>query len=104
AAGNYHLKLNVYRRDEIGRLANNFSIMSNSLEKTEEKRQEFVSGVSHEIKSPLASIQGFAQTLRNENLSKQERIHYLTIIKKESKRLSALIKNLLTIPILYSEM
>lgn len=104
AAGNYHLKLNVHRRDEIGRLANNFSIMSNSLEKTEEKRQEFVSGVSHEIQSPLASIQGFAQTLRNENLSEQERIHYLTIIEKESKRLSALSKQLLTLSFLDSEM
>lgn len=92
AAGNYHLKLNVNRRDEIGRLANDFSKMSDSLEQTEEKRQEFVSSVSHEIQSPLTSIQGFSQTLREEGLSETERHQYLSIIEKESKRLSALSK------------
>lgn len=103
AAGNYHLKLKVNRRDEIGRLANDFSKMSDSLEQTEEKRQEFVSSVSHEIQSPLTSIQGFSQTLREENLSEEERHHYLSIIEKESKRLSALSKQLLTLSFLDSE-
>lgn len=103
AAGNYHLKLDVNRRDEIGRLASDFSKMSSSLEQTEEKRQEFVSSVSHEIQSPLTSIQGFSQTLREENLSEEERHHYLSIIEKESKRLSALSKQLLTLSFLDSE-
>src|SRR5699024_3434437 len=104
AAGNYHLKLNVKRRDEIGRLAKDFSTMSDSLEKTEEKRQEFVSSVSHEIQSPLTSIQGFSQTLREETLSADERERYLSIIEKESKRLSVLSKQLLTLSFLDSEM
>lgn len=104
AAGNYHLKLKVNRRDEIGRLAEDFSKMSDSLEQTEEKRQEFVSSVSHEIQSPLTSIQGFSQTLREESLSEAERHHYLSIIEKESKRLSALSKQLLTLSFLDSEM
>src|SRR5699024_11652394 len=86
AARNYHLKLNVKRRDEIGRLSNDFSTMSDSLEKTEEKRQEFVSSVSHEIQSPLTSIQGFSRTLREEKLTADEQEHYLSIIEKESKR------------------
>jgi signal transduction histidine kinase len=102
-AGNYHLKLNVNRRDEIGRLASDFSKMSNSLEQTEEKRQEFVSSVSHEIQSPLTSIQGFSQTLKEENLSVEEQHHYLSIIERESKRLSALSKQLLTLSFLDSE-
>src|SRR5699024_5989597 len=84
AAGNYHVKLNVKRKDEIGRLANDFSKMSESLEKNEEKRQEFVSSVSHEIQSPLTSIQGFSQAIREEDLSVDERNHYLSIIEKES--------------------
>ncbi|PAV28196.1 sensor histidine kinase [Virgibacillus profundi] len=97
AAGNHHLKLKVNRRDEIGRLAGDFSKMSNSLEQTEEKRQEFVSNVSHEIQSPLTSIQGFSQALREEDISKEERERYLNIIESESKRLSALSKQLLTL-------
>ncbi|AIF42130.1 HAMP domain-containing sensor histidine kinase [Virgibacillus sp. SK37] len=103
AAGNYHLKLKVKRKDEIGRLASDFSKMSRSLEQIEEKRQEFVSSVSHEIQSPLTSIQGFSKLIKEEELSKEERIHYLTIIEKESKRLSLLSKQLLTLSFLDSE-
>lgn len=97
AGGNYHIKLNVHRQDEIGRLAQDFTRMSESLAKIEEKRQEFVSSVSHEIQSPLTSIQGFSQALREENLSKEQRDHYLSIIEKESRRLSKLSSQLLTL-------
>ncbi|WP_010529554.1 sensor histidine kinase [Lentibacillus jeotgali] len=97
AAGNYHLKMDVHRHDEIGRLASDFKKMSDSLERTEEKRQEFVSSVSHEIQSPLTSIQGFSRAIKDENLTEKERSHYLTIIEKESKRLSLLSKQLLTL-------
>lgn len=102
AAGNHHLKLNVHRRDEIGRLANNFMIMSNHLERTEEVRQEFVSNVSHEIQSPLTSIQGFSQALREEELPEEMRQSYLEIIEKESRRMSELSKQLLTLSFLDS--
>ena len=95
AAGNYHVKLNVNRMDEIGRLATDFSKMSDSLKRTEERRQEFVSNVSHEIQSPLTSIQGFSQALREDELSGGMRERYLTIIENESKRLSGLSKQLL---------
>lgn len=103
AAGNYHIKLNVNQRDEIGILASDFSKMSDRLEQVEEKRQEFVSNVSHEIQSPLTSIQGFSQALREQSLTKEERIRYLSIIEKESRRLSLLSKQLLTLSVLDSE-
>lgn len=103
AAGNYHIKLKENRKDEIGRLASDFSKMSNSLAKTEEKRQEFVSNVSHEIQSPLTSIQGFSLALKEEDLTEEERIYYLEIIEKEAKRLSVLSKQLLTLSFLDSE-
>ncbi|WP_077324160.1 sensor histidine kinase [Virgibacillus siamensis] len=104
AAGNYHVKLNVNRRDEIGRLASDFTKMSDNLQQTEEKRQEFVSNVSHEIQSPLSSIQGFSQLLREEEMTEEERKHYLTIIENESRRLSQLGKQLLTLSFLDNEM
>ncbi|GGJ99361.1 two-component sensor histidine kinase [Lentibacillus kapialis] len=97
SAGNYHIKLNVIRRDEIGRLARDFQQMSNHLEQTEEKRQEFVSNVSHEIQSPLSSIQGFSQALREEDMTVEERKRYLSIIENESRRLSQLSRQLLTL-------
>lgn len=104
AAGNYYLKLNVKRKDEIGQLAEDFAIMSDSLKRTDEMRQEFVSNVSHEIQSPLTSIQGFSQALREEQIPEETKDKYLSIIEKESRRLSALSKQLLTLSFLDSEM
>ncbi|TFJ92383.1 sensor histidine kinase [Lentibacillus salicampi] len=100
SAGNYHIKLNVSRRDEIGRLARDFQQMSDNLEQMEEKRQEFVSNVSHEIQSPLSSIQGFSQALREEDMTEEERRRYLSIIENESRRLSQLSRQLLTLSFL----
>ncbi|GIN85854.1 two-component sensor histidine kinase [Heyndrickxia sporothermodurans] len=101
--GNYNIELNVHRRDEIGKLANYFSKMTKSIEQLEEMRQEFVSNVSHEIQSPLASIQGFSQTLQLKNLTDEQRKHYLSIIEDESRRLSQLSKQLLTLASLDKE-
>lgn len=100
ADGNYHIKLRTSRKDEFGRLARDFQKMSSNLALTEEKRQEFVSNVSHEIQSPLTSIQGFSQALREEDLTVDERNHYLAIIEKESARMSTLSKQLLMLSFL----
>lgn len=61
----------------------------------ERMRQEFISNVSHEIQSPLASIRGFAQVLQSDKLSPKDRMHYLSIIEAESMRLSKMSDNLL---------
>lgn len=66
-------------------------------------RQEFVSNVSHEFQSPLSSIQGFSKTLQTEKMSVEERNHYLQIIEGESKRMSSLCKQLLTLASLDKE-
>ncbi len=95
--GRYDIKLNTWRRDEIGQLASHFMIMSRELERTNRARQEFVANVSHEIESPLTSIQGFAQTLKDATLPEDERLQYLNIIDQESHRLSMLSKQLLTL-------
>lgn len=95
--GRYDIKLNTWRRDEIGQLASHFMIMSRELERTNRARQEFVANVSHEIESPLTSIQGFAQALKDSSLPEGERIQYLNIIDEESHRLSMLSKQLLTL-------
>ncbi|MGM9922698.1 MAG: ATP-binding protein [Bacillus sp. (in: firmicutes)] len=103
AKGQYNIKLNAKRRDEIGVLACNFSEMARSLEQLEDMRQEFVSNVSHEIQTPLASIKGFANMLRSEELPKEKQQKYLAIIEDESQRLSQLSKQLLTLASLDKE-
>ncbi|NUU62281.1 sensor histidine kinase [Paenibacillus agri] len=95
--GRYDIRLNTWRKDEIGQLASHFMVMSRELERTNRARQEFVANVSHEIESPLTSIQGFAHALRETSLPEEQRLEYLTIIDGESRRLSLLSKQLLTL-------
>lgn len=100
AEGRYDIALNVKRRDEIGMLARSFTVMSSSLKRLEEMRQEFVSNVSHEIQSPLTSIKGYAHTLLSQPLAEAQRREYLQIIESESGRLSRLSRQLLTLAFL----
>lgn len=95
--------MNVSRRDEIGNLARDFTAMAQSLKQLDEMRQEFVANVSHEIQSPLTSIQGFAQTILDRDATPEDADRYLTIITEESKRLSSLSKQLLTLAALDKE-
>ncbi|RTE09044.1 sensor histidine kinase [Paenibacillus whitsoniae] len=97
AQGNYNLKLPDKRKDEIGQLAGHFMTMSRELERIEEARQQFVANVSHEIQSPLTSMQGFAHILAERELPSEEREHYAKIIETETKHLSMLGKQLLTL-------
>lgn len=97
AKGRFNVKVETRRRDEIGQLAHQFNRMSQELGRSDKAKQEFVANVSHEIESPLTSIQGFAHTLKDNTLSGEQQQHYLSIIEDESKRLSMLSKQLLTL-------
>jgi len=90
-------------RDEIGQLRVAFSGMANKireqfegLEETDRLRRELVSNVSHDLRTPLASIHGYVDTLllKNRTLSEEERLHYLEITRKHTLRLGRLIGDL----------
>ena len=95
ATGNLNAKVNVDRDDEIGELAHNFNIMVDELNSIEYLRKDFVSNISHELKTPIASIQGFTKLLADDNLSKEEKNEYINIILEETERLSNLSSNML---------
>lgn len=66
--------------------------------RAENMRKDFVANVSHELKTPLTSISGFAETLKlNENIDKETRNRFLTIIDGEANRLRRLIEDILTL-------
>jgi signal transduction histidine kinase len=87
----------------VGKLASSVNKMALELDQMESLRQEFISNVSHEIQSPLTSIRGFAQVLKSDHLTAQERNHYLSIIEEESTRLSRVTENLLRLATLESD-
>ena len=95
ATGNLKVKVDVDRDDEIGELAHNFNIMVNELNSIEYLRKDFISNISHELKTPIASIQGFTKLLADDNLSKEEKDEYINIILEETDRLSNLSSNML---------
>ncbi|MCI1696289.1 sensor histidine kinase [Aneurinibacillus aneurinilyticus] len=102
-SGDYDIEMDISRQDEIGNLSRHFTHMAHSLKQLDDMRQEFVANVSHEIQSPLTSIQGFAQAISNKEVTPEEEEQYLQIIEEESRRLSSLSKQLLTLAALDKE-
>lgn len=105
AKGDFDIKLDLKadEEDQFGQLIHGINHMAVELGELERMRQEFISNVSHEIQSPLTSINGFAKALKNINLPEEKRQHYLDIIELESHRLSKISENLLKLTSLESQ-
>jgi two-component system, OmpR family, phosphate regulon sensor histidine kinase PhoR len=97
ARGDFSVRVSSEFEDNqmVSKLATSVNKMALELDQMENMRQEFISNVSHEIQSPLTSIRGFAQALENDQLTFEERHHYLSIIEDESRRLSRITEDLL---------
>ncbi len=76
-------------------ITDSFNRMAQELENTEMLRSDFVNNFSHEFKTPIVSIAGFAKLLRREGLSEEQKREYLAIIEEESLRLSDMATNVL---------
>ena len=85
------------RDDEIGELAIAFNAMADSLAQAEQKRSEFVANVSHELKTPMTTIAGFADGILDGTIPPENERQYLQIISDESRRLSRLVRRMLDV-------
>lgn len=95
AAGEEVEDLEVKSNDELENLANGFNYMKNQILNTEKLRKEFIANISHDLKTPLTSINGFVQAMLD-GIIKQEDMHrYLAIIKDEASRLIKLTDDIL---------
>lgn len=94
AEGDFGIKLNIHRHDEIGALASSFNKMARKLEKVNEMRKEFISNISHDIQSPLSNIKGYMKLLKTNQLSERDR-QFIDVVDTEVNRLSNLTKQLL---------
>ena len=94
AKGDFNVHIDERRNDEIGELITNFNLMAKELNGMEMLRNNFVSDMSHEFKTPLTSIEGYANLLRTCE-TEEERNEYVRIITEETRRLSTLSSNIL---------
>ncbi|MEE0180621.1 MAG: HAMP domain-containing sensor histidine kinase, partial [Anaerovoracaceae bacterium] len=97
AAGDFSARINLKMGGELQELNTSFNNMANELEQSQMLRSDFINNFSHEFKTPITSIRGFAKMIREHNLSREETDEYLDIIIAESDRLVDLSANVLNL-------
>lgn len=96
AKGDFSVRVPEINNDsEIAVLLKNFNQMAEELGSIEMFRNDFINNFSHEFKTPIVSIRGFARQLQNDNLSEEKRKEYTDIIISESERLTNMSSNVL---------
>ncbi len=78
-------------------LSLSFNKLARELENTEILRGDFINNFSHEFKTPMVSILGFARLLKNPDITEEERIQYIEAIEEASMRLSSMANSILTL-------
>lgn len=87
--------INLHTKDEYEELANALNIIGNDLNKFDEYQRAFISNISHDFRSPLTSIRGYAQAMLDGTIPYESQEKYLNIILSETDRLTNLTSNLL---------
>ena len=95
--GNYDARISINSRDEIGKLANTYNSMADSVEKHMEelkqmvtRQEQFVADFTHELKTPMTSIIGYADTLRSRELTREQQVMAASYIFSEGQRLESM--------------
>lgn len=95
--GHYDRRVTVRTKDELGQLARDFNSMADSLERkiaelndAVERQKEFTASFAHELKTPLTSVIGYADTLRSRQLRPEQQTEAADYIFREGRRLEAM--------------
>lgn len=83
--------------DEMGALIESFNKMADSLENAEKRRAEFISNISHELRTPMTTIGGFADGILDGTIPDSDKDRYLAAISDETHRLARLVRNMLDV-------
>lgn len=97
SAGDFQTKIHLEHPKEFRELSRCFNQMTEELAGIEMLRSDFINNFSHEFKTPMVSILGFAKLLKKGSLTADEQAEYLDIIIEEEKRLTALSSNILNL-------
>lgn len=102
AGGFFSEGVKIGGRDEVARLADSFNHMARRLARQEEVRRELFTDLSHELRAPVTTVQGFLQALQEGVVPETERQQFLEMAFKEAGRLSGLVNDLLELAKLQS--
>ncbi|MBR5968699.1 MAG: HAMP domain-containing histidine kinase, partial [Lachnospiraceae bacterium] len=95
AKGNYDYPMNVKSHDEIRSLADSISYMVGEVRNVDDYQKKFIANISHDFRSPLTSIKGYAEAMKDGTIPYELQGKYLGIILFEADRLTKLTSNLL---------
>lgn len=87
--GDFNVNVDIRGAYELEELSSSFNRMAHELSTTETLRSDFINNFSHEFKTPIVSVCGFAKLLKSDNLNESDKQEYLDIIIAESERLGA---------------
>lgn len=93
--GDYSQPVMIQQNDEIGYMAATFNYMAHELQTLEDDQRKFVSNISHDFRSPLTSIKGYAQAMADGTIPVEMQEKYLNVIIFETERLEKLTQSLL---------
>lgn len=93
--GDFRARIQKQNEDEIGRLCDTINEMADELGQNEKMKNDFISSVSHELRTPLTAIKGWAETLQSEGTDRRTYERGMSIIIRESERLSGIVEELL---------
>ena len=95
--GDFDITIESHSQDEISHLIHNFNSMAETLKKNAYVNKAFARNFSHEMKTPLTVIMGYAELIQNEFVSEEDKVKYLQFIIEETKRLNRLSESMLLI-------
>jgi signal transduction histidine kinase len=96
AQGNYDVHIPIRGDDEVGRLAEAFNQMAKDVGASQQTMKDLLANVSHELKTPLTSIQGFSQAILDGMVSSEDDVkEYSRLVNEEANRMRALVDDLL---------
>ena len=96
AQGDFSVRVHLDEgEDEIAELVGSFNDMTQELGNNEIFKKDFINSFSHEFKTPIVSIRGFARQLQREDLTEEQKKEYVDIIVRESERLANMSSNIL---------
>ncbi|MBQ7836379.1 MAG: HAMP domain-containing histidine kinase [Clostridia bacterium] len=101
ASGDFKARLEIKgalgRHPAVKEVTDSFNTMARELENTEMLREDFINNFSHEFKTPIVSIAGFAKLLKRGELTEEQKAEYVDIIEQESVRLANMATNVLNL-------